>query len=328
MANFNIDKKVKTLLEEKEKNEKKKKENENQNEISLINSDLSKKGVSDVLSDLSDIEKKYSNRDYVDAADSLGLEKVEVESKTDDEIKDLATSLTKNKYDQKKESTSENFSRQIENAMKQKESAKENSESRKDEINSVFNGSVKSAENQALRRGLARSSVIINQLSEIEGGRAKELSQTLRDLNNKLDEADANIKNLETERDKALSDLDIEYALELQSEIENQKQEYEKRRNEAIEFNNNVDKLEADYKLKLEDQKLQKQKQLTELEDKYGANYTQNLIKDKQMDYLKSYFDSIDTSYAIDIMETNKDFLRILGTYRYNELLSYLKNKQ
>ena len=135
------------------------------------------------------------------------------------------------------------------------------------------------------------------------------------------------MSELEEEKNKALDNLDIEYALELAGEIENVKNQYNKQRQQAIEFNNNVEKLEAEYKLKLEDQKLQNKKQLALIKDQYGADYLKEQIRNSQYDYLKNYLDSLDKSYAVDLLTGYKEFLDILGQSRYDLLLSYEKER-
>lgn len=287
---------------------------------------LKKKTADEVVKDLEDIERYYSKNDYVEAPDKLNLQKVEVEEKSDDELKDLAKSTLDSKYSSKKKSTDESFKSKIDDLIKQNEYLKNSQKDQEDKVNAYYDSSVKETENQALKRGLARSSIVISELSNIEGSRAQELSEILSNLTEQLNEANEKMLSLEEERNNAMNDLDLEYAQSLEEEIEKTKQEYLKRRQEAIEFNNNVDKLEAEYQLKLDNQKTDKQKSLAELESKYGRGYTGYLIHEQQYDYLRSYLESLDKDYAIKLLETNNDFKNILGS-QYRKLYEYISSR-
>ena len=284
------------------------------------------KSASEIISELKDIERNLSQNNYVDAPESLGLQTVDVPNKTEVELVNLAKASLDSKYNEKKQTTSDNFSKQIESILSSNENLKKNAETSSQQISALYDESIKETEAQALKRGLARSSIIISQIAGLSGEKASELSGVLTNLNNSLTEAENKIASLESEKQIALQNLDLEYAIELETEIEATRQDYEKARQEAIEFNNNVAKLEAEYKLKLDAQKQDKQSELTELENKYGVDYTTNLIKNEQFNYLKNYLDSLDKDYAISLFLTNKEFQAILGD-RYSEMYQYLKNK-
>lgn len=281
------------------------------------------RSAEEVVAELKDIERKYASNDYVDAPDSLGLDKVEVPNKTDDQLKEAAEQSLKEKYDKKKQSTDQGFRKQIESLLETQEKNKEDNLKQQEQINKNYDDSIKATESQALRRGLARSSIVISQLSALEGGRANDLSQSLKDLEDKLTSAENQIASLEKEQQEALDSLDIEYAMELDEQIEKAREEYQKSVKEAIEFNNNVDKLEAEYKMKLDKQKQDKQETLTELQAKYGSSYTYKKIKDEQFDYLKDYLQSLDKDYALELLLTNNDFKRILSS-RYSEMYNLI----
>ncbi len=288
----------------------------NTSKISENKKHLTAEEVEDVLKD---IERKYSFNDYVDAPDSLNLDKVEVPNKTDEEIIGAVKNSLTDKYSKKKETTDQSFREKIESLLSSTQTLKDRNQESQDQINQSYDNSIKATENQALKRGLARSSIVISQISSLEGGRASDLSQSLKDLENKLSDAEKQIASLESEQQEALNNLEVEYALELEEEIQKAKDDYQKSVQEAINFNNNVDKLEAEYKLKLDKQKQDKQKTLTELKDKYDTTYTFNKIRDEQFNYLKDYLSELDKDYALSLLLTNREFKSVLGN-RYKEM--------
>ena len=284
------------------------------------------KSLSEIINDLKNIERDLSKDNYIDAPESLNLTKIDVPTKSEDELEALAKNSLNKKYGDKKTSTNDSFEKQIQNLISSKETLKDNASIKQNNINKIYDKGIKETESQMLKRGLARSSIVIGELSALEGDRANELAEILQDLETKLSSTEANISSLEKQKDDALASLDIEYAIELEEEISKVKDDYNKARNDAIEFNNNIDKLEAEYKLKLDEQKTEKKKELNQLKDKYGTDYTAMLIKEKQFDYLKSYFSSLEPNYAFNLFLTNKEFQNILGD-RYTEMYQYLRER-
>ena len=158
------------------------------------------------------------------------------------------------KYDKLKKAEQEKFDENVRASEKSKSQAQNNFAASESKINSYYDASVTAAENQALKRGLARSSIIIGQLDGIEKSRASELSSSAANLAKTLSDIDANLNSLEAKRNSALESLDLEYASEVQTEIEKAVSDLNKKKQEAIDFNNKVKQLEGEYGLKKEKQ--------------------------------------------------------------------------
>ena len=314
------------LNEEEEKKKKAEEDTPQEKTTTQDNEILKNKSANEIINDLKNIERDLSKDNYIDAPESLNLTKIDVPTKSEDELEALAKNSLNKKYGDKKTSTNDSFEKQIQNLITSKETLKDNASIRQNNINEIYDKGIKETESQMLKRGLARSSIVIGELSALEGDRANELAEILQDLETKLSSTEANISSLEKQKDDALASLDIEYAIELEEEISKVKDDYNKARNDAIEFNNNIDKLEAEYKLKLDEQKTEKKKELNQLKDKYGTDYTAMLIREKQFDYLKSYFSSLEPNYAFNLFLTNKEFQNILGD-RYTEMYQYLRDR-
>lgn len=287
---------------------------------------LKNKNLSEIIDDINSMKKDYISKDYVDAPNSLGLEEVKIKEKSDDEFADLAKQSLNLKYDTKKKNTKDTFESKISEIIKDNENLYKNKDQSINKVNEYFDNSKNETENQALKRGLARSSIVISELSKIEGDRAKELSSVLDNLQSNIYQNEIKIDSLSNQMEEALGNLDIEYAIELSDKIASLKNEFEKEKQEAIKFNNNVKKLEAEYKLDLDKQKQDKQKQTLTLEDKYGVDFFQLELAEKKYDYLKNYFDSLDPKYALSLFLTNKDLKTILGD-NYSKMYKYLNER-
>ena len=83
-------------------------------------------------------------------------------------------------------------------------------EKEKDEINNVFDSEVFAVENQAIKRGLARSSIVLMQLSRVESERAENLTETMRKLESSINSIESKIETKTRELDLAIEALDIE----------------------------------------------------------------------------------------------------------------------
>ena len=284
------------------------------------------KNVNDIINDLYEIKNKYNSVDEIEAPESLNLEKIDYKEVSDEELNKMAKDSLAQKYNQKIESTNQSFANKIDEIIKNSDSLKEQNKTSIDKVNSYYDNSIKETENQALKRGLARSSIIISEISNIEGSRAGELANILENLQNSLFENEVKLSNLENQKQQALNNLDIEYAVELDQKISSLSEDYAKKKEEAIKFNNNVEKLEAEYKLSLDKQKLDKKKQNLALKEKYGEDLYKQEISDKQYAYLKNYFDTLDPKYAFSVFLANKEFKTILGD-NYSTMYKYLSSK-
>lgn len=99
---------------------------------------------------------------------------------------------------------------------------------------------VRSLENDMLRRGLTRSSIASGGASELERGRADAVSEARLGAAEESAAADAELDALEKDMEKALNAFDIAYAARVAERMAELTEEREKKRNEAIEYNNKM----------------------------------------------------------------------------------------
>ena len=84
---------IKDLLDEKIK------ERANKSALEKVSaSSLKDKSANEVINDLKEIERKGAQGDNLDAPESLNLQKVEFEEKTDEDINELAKNSLESKY--------------------------------------------------------------------------------------------------------------------------------------------------------------------------------------------------------------------------------------
>ena len=351
MTTYNLTKTFNKLLEEKEKEKKKNQVQSEQAKESAMpeikvetteNSEakapktfnaseekinpLKELTAEQAIDEAKKIAQKYNSGNVSNAPETLELEKIKIEEKDDNDFIEEAKKSLQNKYELSKDKTDQSFKTKINNLIAENESHKKKSEENQNKINQYFDQSIKETENQALKRGLARSSIVIGELSSIEESRANELAQILKDYQQSLDENEKQMKALEEQKENALSTLDIEMALDVEEKIQKLKQEYNKTKEDAIKFNNNVTKLQAEYQLDREKQNQSTLEKTLSMDNKYKTNFYENQIKQSQFEYLQNYLDSLEPEYSLDLLLTNKELKKILGD-NYSLMYRHIKNK-
>ena len=328
-----VNEKLKKLEDEKEKtNEKSNEEESNSCENNSFLSDKKQESslknltVKEALEEANKIGEKYKSGDHINAPESLNLEKISVPNKSKEEISKQAKNSISEKYENSKANSNKSFENKIDEILKNNQHLISKNEDNKKEINDYYDSSKKETENQMLKRGLARSSIVIGELAKIEGSRANDLSKLLNSFQESLNNNEKQIQEYNSQKHQAIEEFDIKKALELENKISSLTEEYEKAKKDAITFNNNVEKLEAEYKKDLEKQKLEKQKETLKLKQTYGDDYYKEEMHQKQYEFLESYLDSLDPDYALNLLLTNKDF-KIMLQDKYATLYKHIANK-
>lgn len=110
---------------------------------------------------------------------------------------------------------------------------------------SAFDSAVRDSDNDSLKRGLARSSIAVNKVGELEKSKAEFLSQINSSYADAVSKLDSEIGGLDLKRDKAMNDFNIGYVVKLTNEINSLKEQREKKKEEALKYNNGITEKEA-----------------------------------------------------------------------------------
>ena len=263
--------------------------------------------------ELEKIDEFYRNKAGAD--EGLGLKELDEPTDTREDIEKRVMASADAKYDKLKKAEQEKFDESVRASEKSKSQAQDNFAASESKINSYYDASVTVAENQALKRGLARSSIIIGQLDGIEKSRASELSSSAANLAKTLSDIDANLNSLEAKRNSALESLDLEYASEVQTEIEKAVSDLNKKKQEVIDFNNKVKQLEGEYGLKKEKQEASIKQAENEFRLKNGmdvdAGYDE--ATRTKMIYCLEYLNGMKRADALKKLTSDNMFAYYLG---------------
>ncbi len=286
----------------------------------------------ELLDKIKDFNSKFDNSTSDLPSNNLDLKKLEdividdnaIEKQANDELADYKKSSVDKIYNQTKAKEEE--------LNLNKESLKENYSSSKARIEENYDNARQKASDDALRRGLSRSSIVINQLDAFNKEELDLYNQLDKDLTAKINQVDFELNALQTQQDLALSEFDIAYAVKLNSKINSLKQELLEKQNEVIKYNNQIAEKEAQYKLKYEqlEQDLKndawdKEKDLMNITTKYGSNAVQKYKQNQIYNMVDEYLASLSKEDAIKILENNNEIRNYLTSTNLNTLLKKYK---
>lgn len=271
-----------------------------------------KKTLEELKKELGDIQTENDAKIQAVYDNQLKLEKIEYDAPTDDEIYNLAKSYIDQKYtvlqdDQKKkaEDKKTSLSQQIEKARK-------NYQETEKRLDETYKTSQNEIEDQAIKRGISRSSIVLNELTDLENAKNAKKSENEKELSDSVKNLTSQIDNLSEELNSSLKNLDMQKAYELSERIESLKDERDKKNLEVLKYNNDVIEKEKNYEKSLA--KTAKQ----EVEDIEFSTAKQKLNA-----VLEYYFAFEDPKDALKEFEKDEDMRKLLGehyAYVYNAL--------
>lgn len=281
--------------------------------------------MNSLIGALGDIDQKFegvTDADYYrdqlwQVEDDLNLEKVEVPEIDEEKIKAEIIESESAKNEIKKNDETKKVQSQEESKQNEISSLIEDAENEKTEIGEVYDNYKKSTESDIIKRGLARSSVAVLSMDNIEAGRAKELSRVAENLSKSIAGVEKEIEALKANLEVSLENLDLELAQNINKAINEKISDLKEKQQEAIEFNNSVKKIEAEYKLKLDSKK----KEAAEFEQELAEKYEGAAQADKREQKLKvamDYFGTMDKFSALSQIIGNSELARSLGDDYYD----------
>ena len=120
-------------------------------------------------------------------------------------------------------------------------------------LNTSYDKAKDSASNEALKRGLARSSIILNQLGNLENGRVNATGEILSERDKNIAEIMDEVEKLKLEIDGELNVLTEEKVKKINERVEELVQKYKKEQDDVFEYNNKIRKEKADTIAKLKE---------------------------------------------------------------------------
>lgn len=222
-------------------------------------SETKEKSAKDELNEnFASIDDKYSN---VLSAENgfneteLNLERVEANKPSDEEIESTAKQSLADYYNTGVANLKSNAEEETVNLNEKINLETDNASKQKEKVNVSYDQAKENAKDEAIKRGLARSSIIMKQLENYDKAKLGEINEIDRNLATTLTNLNNQISSLQTKLNESLNNFDLSYAVKLQDKINSLKQEAEEKYNEAVEYNNKLTQAEAEFKAKQEEAK-------------------------------------------------------------------------
>ena len=288
-----------------------------------INDSTSK--TQSVLEQFADIDKKYIFGKQSDA--QISLDRLEFEAPTEQEVVEKATNSL-NDYKQKSlDEITSSYNTKNEQINDDIENVTESTNKQKEEIKNAYNQVKQEAKDDAIKRGLARSSIIVNQLENYDNKMLSNLEVLSSQANDKIASLNTQKNTIELEKENALKAFDIEYAIKLQEKIDSINDDIQKNEEAVIKYNNQIAQIEENFKKDIEKENYNREMDMADFIAKNGSYVIETLKRNEKYQLAKEYFADMDKQSAIAELTNNSAFKENLGDTIYNKLLKELQEK-
>ena len=299
--------------------------------LDLTKNNKNAKDFSEVLKNVETFQNRFSvATEGVDINKSLNLKRMADVEIDDEKIKKQAT----NELREYKNSSINNINSEHEDKKKQLNQSKSDLKNTFDEgvenLNSYYENIKEQTSNDALKRGLSRSSIVVNKLDAFSEEQLKNYNKLNYEYTSNINTINFELETLESAKKKALNNFDIEYAYKLNEKISDLSKDLYKKQMEVIEYNNEIAKIEADYEMKYSELKKQVEKSnkehdydLLELITQYGENTINNFKQSKSVEMMNDYLKMLEKADAKNILvENEKSIVKMIGEKAYAQLLN------
>ena len=278
------------------------------------------KNYSNLLDEFKQIDKKFSSLDDSE----LNLEKKSFEKLSDEQIKQQAEN---NLFDYKQSSIqniNDEYATKTDDIDQNIKQTEQSAISQKNEAKQLYSSLKQDAAKDAVKRGLARSSIVINILDAFDQGMIEEYNKINQEISTKIDSLNSKKQLLDEQKQNALNAFDISYAVKLSNKIDEINKELNEQEQKVIEYNNQIAQKEAEYEAKRKQNALD----YAEYIQKNGTDTIVQLKREEKYNLAKEYLMSLSKDEALDELSNNKIFSSELGPTNYSKLKVYIMGRE
>lgn len=214
-----------------------------------------KKQLKDTIGKLDEEYKNSPNRTYGDTVIPNAVEKTYTRPSDEETVKKVEEEISPLYNEKLKALNSEsNFTQQ--NLEEEKDELYKRAEQSLKELKKSYESAKENTSNEALKRGLARSSIILNQLKDLEGDKITATGEILNQRDRDLSSISRKIDELQL---KLLNDTNVlneERAKEINQRIDELLEKYKKEETDVLEYNNKLRQQKASVLAELKEQGL------------------------------------------------------------------------
>lgn len=230
----------------------------------------------------------------------------------------------------------ENYDKILNQTIEKEAELKENKESLQENYNSAVENIAKSydevrekASDDALNRGLQRSSIVINKLDAFNQDEIDTYNTLNKELTASLNAIDFELNSLEAQQELALDEFDITYAVKLNEKIASLKQELLDKQTEITKYNNQIAEKEANFDLKYQElvntmnkENWNQNMDMLDMSAEYGSNVLEKYKQNQIYNIVDNYLAGLSKAEAKTLLESNDTVKSYLTSQNLNSLLS------
>ena len=294
--------------------------------VSAYTTDKEKKELDDLAGTINKINNSFGLIDIPDY-NPPEFSKMDSISKSNEEI----SAEAKNSLEEYRRSALEDIDSSINAKKSSLENSKSSLKSSKDDaissVSAAYSKSRDLASNDALKRGLARSSIVVSVLDAFSKDELDTISRIEKDYADNLNAINFELNALGLQREQAIKDFDVAYAVKLNDKINSLANEYQKKEQEIIKYNNEIAEKEKEYQdsynklvADIKEKNIDSATKQSELVSKYGSKAISNYTKNQVFAVLDNYLLTKDRNDRIAIL-TSDAIKNALGS-NYEEAYS------
>lgn len=274
-----------------------------------------------LIEKLKEFNKKY-NTNSVSLNNNIDLKKLEDVVIDADKIKEDASNSLIEEKNSALNSIDENYSNKETQLKKDIEDLNLNALDYKNNINNTYETAKQTASDDALKRGLARSSIVINKLDAFNNEQISKINSIDEELTNSINELNFELNTLSAQKENAINEFDISYTVKLNDKINELTNELTQKQLEVTKYNNEIAQIEENYNLKykqlendMNNDNWDKEQDMLQFTSKYGTNLLSKYKQTQVENMVKDAFSGLTKEEIVNMLDTDSDLKNALGSY-------------
>lgn len=290
--------------------------------------------LDNLLKSFGEIDSKYSLKStdsIVDDGASLELERQTFERPTQEGVESQAKDSLADYQNSSLQSIENDYQKSLNAVDENLSSLEQKTNSSKQSLQTEYQSAKEYAANDAIKRGLARSSIIVNKLAQYDESMLTQFGEIEKNYLQTSQKLTQEKSLLEVQRQNALDAFDLSYAVKLTEKISSINEKLDKTENEVIEYNNKMEQLEKEYEAdrqkQLDDKKESLENsnlKLLEYFAKYGTAQVEKIKEEEKYNLAYSYLMNLPKEQALIELQNNPSFKSNLKT-TYSKIYSLMQ---
>lgn len=262
---------------------------------------------------------------------SLNLERQKYSRPSDEEIRKQAEDSLKSYEDKEQKGIENEYADGNRKLDEESQKLGGDFESQSKKIEQTYENAKESNKNTFIRRGLSRSSIMQENLKNLDESKNAAQDTLAKELKQNLEKITIERDLLETQKQSALESFNIAYAVKLSEKI-NKLTESAKQAEDAVaKYNNQLEEKEKkfalsqqEHNIKQDNQKLKDNKFVLDYINEYGRVGLDWLIAKEKLTAAKDSIKGLSKEQALTQIERD-GYRDILGDSVYKSLINYIK---